>query len=630
MKLKKDLILVIALLALVSLTIVPATAETFTDNVYYNSVGAIQSPVYDHAAWYPVTSPWYSADNTNLPNLRYIFWRSISFQNDTEMPIDSASYFDTIRFYKLSDGAKSNPIAEGVLSIRWDGGTPVYRAVGLYLSTPFKSSDLTGATESFNVSFSGNSTFYGLKSDAVRNSPTPTEQPFGLWTYQGSAGYTYHDYSTYIDWTLNVSDSYGNYPIVETLTANAETSGVNLYTYFPNGTLYDYKPTLLNTTIFSHNINPFIIKINQTATPLFNFEKTYTFFGGTLPGALTGTHNITFHVKDSAATNIYHAHISFSPTGDVMDYSSPTLTGYTDAAGLLTFHNASAGAAASVVVTATGFPMYVEMFSFTSDMTKEISLSPLTVNLYVNIQDSYTGYYLSDTGVGIQNATSGTWRNSTQSTGTIYFDSTGANYEFPLSINQTVIVAASKAGYRPASQTVTIPYDKYTITLLLANLNATIPSSGNFTAIIAVHSVTTGREIPGASVNIQELGRMAASNQGGAATFRNLPVGTHTLSISAAGYQPAIDSITGTDQETAMKLINLIPSGCSRSETGTISCNGTVVIPGGGSIGTGTANQTPNEKAAGGVTAFLDNIIGIGMLVLLLILFWFVKKIFLS
>jgi hypothetical protein len=344
-------------------------------------------------------------------------------------------------------------------------------------------------------------------------------------------------------------------------------------------------------------------------------------------GNLTGTHNITFHIMTYQGANIYNAKVVFASKPVVgKTIEEVAVTGYTNASGMVTFYNQTAGATAIVQVTATGYKDYVATFSFTLDMIKEIRMSSPSVDLYVNIRDSSTGHYMEDFQVGIKNTTSGTWRNSTQEVGSLYFDSTGVNYEYPLSLNETVILAAAKAGYIPDWKSVTIPYDMYTTTLYLINLNATAPSAGNFTAVIAVSDQKTGTGIQGASVNIQGLGRAGTTTTAGAVTFRNIAAGSYTLSVSAPGYQSRISDLTGTDGDTVLKSIQLLPEGCSISEGGTMICDGSIVVPG----MTPITNQTANEKAAGGVTAFLDNIVSIGTLILIGIVFWFGKKIIFS
>lgn len=395
---------------------------------------------------------------------------------------------------------------------------------------------------------------------------------------------------------------------------------------------------ILHNTISSESlqsINPITINVpnSQIYISLLTANDVWynssLLFSGISP-EFTGTHNITFHVTNQQGVNIYNAKVYFAPIVQVGQVASDiAVIGYTNASGMVTFTNQSASSQAWSAVQATGYDDAVQTFSFSSDMLKEIQMHSPSVDLAVDIRDSATGYYLENFQFGIKNTTSGTWRNSTQESGGLFVDSTGANYEYPLSINETVIIAASKPGYLSNWKSVTIPstltYNTYVATLYLINLNATAPSSGNFTAVVAVSNRKYGSVIQGASVAITALGRAGTSSTSGAVTFRNVPVGTYTMTASAAGYNPTSTEITGTDQETVLKSIALVPSGCSLTEGGAVIC-GNETSP----IGSTTGNQSANEKAAGGVTAFLDNIVGIGEMILLLVGFWFGKKIFFS
>ena len=69
---------------------------------------------------------------------------------------------------------------------------------------------------------------------------------------------------------------------------------------------------------------------------------------------------------------------------------------------------------------------------------------------------------------------------------------------------------------------------------------------------------------------MNELGRMASTNAAGVAMFYNVPVGSYSLQVSAPGYQSATSDITGTNQDTVMKRVNLLPNGFRQNENGTI------------------------------------------------------------
>lgn len=264
------------------------------------------------------------------------------------------------------------------------------------------------------------------------------------------------------------------------------------------------------------------------------------------------------------------------------------------------------------------------------------------VSLWVDIRDGSTSALITNANEGIQNVTSGVWRNGTSPSGKIYFDATGASWEYPIVAGQTVKVAASKDGYQETSQNVSVPYDHYLVTLNLLPLNMA-PSMGNISAIIAVSSLINGTAIPGASVNIQTQPPMAVNtfftmtNDAGAASFYNVPAGNYNLQASATGYQPVSDNLTGTSGQTVMKAVQLLPNGYTVGKNANIlDPSGNVVSGTGLPAGTGAPsasnnygydNSTANGKAAGGVLSFLDNLVPYGKLILLLLLVWFASKI---
>jgi PKD repeat protein len=340
-----------------------------------------------------------------------------------------------------------------------------------------------------------------------------------------------------------------------------------------------------------------------------------------------GLWNVTIHVKDKNSVNLENASITLV-TDEIV------LEGKTNSVGIYQFIAVPGTAAALISVRKTGYPEYVETFTITSDLTKEIILGGMGIKLYVDVKDSIYGTFIDNVDVGIKNTTSGIWRNKSGSGGYLYYDSTGANYEYPLKIGQTVVVAASKAGYRPDSKTVTIPNNFYTVTLNLVNINGSAPSSGNFTAVIAVADMETGLMINGASVAINELGWIRATNGAGTALFYNVPVGSYSSLVSADGYQSVTSDISGSDQETSMKRVDLLKNGYHQDDDGNIiGPGGTPVVPGGGTIpgaGGNTTAAAANDKAANAITIFLDNAVSIGSFVFILLMIWFVKKIFWS
>ena len=312
------------------------------------------------------------------------------------------------------------------------------------------------------------------------------------------------------------------------------------------------------------------------------------------------------------------------------------------------FYGVPGSAAAVIDITKTGYTEYIETFTIANDTTKEITLSSGGLKFYVDVKDSIYGTYINGIGFGVKNTSSGVWRNTTGQNGALFVDATGTNYEYPLSIGQTVVVAASKVGYSSDSSSITLTQASpvQLVTLHLVNLSGSAPSAGNFTAVITVGDWTAPKEIAGASVTMNELGRMASTNAAGTAMFFNVPVGTYSLVVSAPGYQSVTSDITGASLETAMKRVNLLPTGFRQDGNGTIrDPDGNLYQPWNPNYGDGNGNYIPggstaynqntsaaaaNDRAAAGITVFLDNIMGIGAFVFILLGIWFVKKIILT
>lgn len=351
--------------------------------------------------------------------------------------------------------------------------------------------------------------------------------------------------------------------------------------------------------------------------------------------AIPGSYDLTVHVKDSAGVHIEGAHIS------LLVSNGTVLTNYTNAVGISNFIAVPGSAAAIIDVTKAGYAEYIETFTIASSFTKEVTISQSGVKFYVDVKDSIYGSYLNNIDFGVKNTTSGVWRNVSNRPGALYVDSTGLLANEPLSIGQTVIVAASKAGYRSDWDSITLTQAEppLLVTLQLVNINGSAPSSGNFTGVIALRNGLTGVEIPGGSVTINELGRMASTNGAGVAMFYNVPVGSYSLLASATGYPAVTDDITGTDQETVMKSITLLPTGYVWGPDPDDPDGPPIIIdPDGNPYQPWNPDYDPdvpgateaNDRAADAITSFLDNAVGIAGLVFILLLFWFVKKIFLT
>lgn len=253
---------------------------------------------------------------------------------------------------------------------------------------------------------------------------------------------------------------------------------------------------------------------------------------------------------------------------------------------------------------------------FEPNYLNTINGSAIVINL--DVKNSLTGALIYDSPVGIQNTTSGVWRNSTSPTGLVYFDSTGPSFEYPLSIGQVVNLAASPAGYVPANVSFAIPYHNYKAYLNLVPTSV-INATGTFTLVVTVVNNRNGLPVTGASVTL-DTGDMKNSNSAGSATFRNVTAGTRQVSISSPpgqGYISAIQSVNGTAGETKMITVQLVREGEVPVTT--------PVSP----TPTATGNYTTgalNEQGSAGLIEMMGQIIELWPLVFIMGFLYFAKK----
>lgn len=154
--------------------------------------------------------------------------------------------------------------------------------------------------------------------------------------------------------------------------------------------------------------------------------------------------------------------------------------------------------------------------------------SGLAVNL--DIKNAITGVLVQDSTVGIQNTSSGVWRNTTAPTGLVYFTSTDPGYLYPLSKNQSITLAANKSGYQDASTTFNIPYNNYR-SILYMMPTSVINSTGNGTVVVNVIRALNGLTVSGMSVAL-DSGQVGITNTAGAVTLFNVTAGERTASVT--------------------------------------------------------------------------------------------------
>jgi len=176
-------------------------------------------------------------------------------------------------------------------------------------------------------------------------------------------------------------------------------------------------------------------------------------------------------------------------------------------------------------------------------------LSPTGIEVKLDVRDSITGSLITDTQVGIQNTTSGVWRNSTLPSGLAFFDSTDPGFLYPLQIGQSVQLAATKTGYIGDESTFTIPYSGYLTTLYLTPTSYIPSAPGNWNLVVSVKRNLDGVPIYGANVRLQtgvgtQYDVTQQTDVNGLTTFVNVTASTSAIwSVVSQKYQDTSGSI---------------------------------------------------------------------------------------
>jgi PKD repeat protein len=163
-------------------------------------------------------------------------------------------------------------------------------------------------------------------------------------------------------------------------------------------------------------------------------------------------------------------------------------------------------------------------------------LHTTTANLIIlnlDVRDALSGNLIAGSSVGIYNATSNIWRNTTAPTGLVYYDSSDVTPQIPLSIGQNVTLAAGAYGYSDASTIVIIPYNGYTATLNLMPKTA-VNATGTFWLTVNVIKNEDGLPLNSAVVQVLSGGNsyQQYTNSAGTTTFQNITSG-YTFSVTA-------------------------------------------------------------------------------------------------
>lgn len=254
--------------------------------------------------------------------------------------------------------------------------------------------------------------------------------------------------------------------------------------------------------------------------------------------------------------------------------------------------------------------------------------NPSGVVFNVDIKDSISGALIQDAGFGVKNTTTGVWRNSTSPTGLLYVDSTDPGFLYPLSINQTITIAANKTGYGSASKTFQIPYDNYREYLYLVP-STVVNATGAGTVVATVISNAHGTPISGASVTL-DTGQIGVTNSAGAVTLYNVTAGTRYANVVDPGYQTTSQSFTLTAGETRMLIIQLVRDGetpvptfaqLTPTPVPTDTYGNPIVVPTdayGNPIAGNTTSEAINQKGSSGLLGIAEFVIDLWPLIFFL------------
>jgi hypothetical protein len=274
----------------------------------------------------------------------------------------------------------------------------------------------------------------------------------------------------------------------------------------------------------------------------------------------------------------------------------------------------------SIEVSKSGYETYTYTYTSapTDRSTVSIFLNVQQIILNADIKSSTTGYLIQGADVGIYDLTHNVWRNSTAASGLIYFDSTGANYEYPLFVNENVTIYAWAADFYPLTVDVKIPYSGYIVPLNLVPITSA-PDNGTYTIVFTVVSNTDQKPIPDVTIT-SGLGVIKLTNAAGAATFTSVPVGGNKYFVfSATGYQGSSVYVNGAEGQVIMRSVELVVAGATPTPTPTPTR--TMAI--GGSSNTTDLNSRGQTFAMN----WADLAISSGGLIFLMGVVWFMKKI---
>ena len=191
------------------------------------------------------------------------------------------------------------------------------------------------------------------------------------------------------------------------------------------------------------------------------------------------------------------------------------------------------------------------------------SISPTDVSIYITAWDPAKSTAISNAVIGIYNYTASVWQNWTSGTGVAFFDSTGADQEYPLTVGETVRVGASAVGYTTGYGNITIPFDAYSSVLnLISTSDAPIGTNATLSVVILDNWAST--PIEGGTITIVNetagFARSRVSDAVGTVLFPNINSGRYQITAASTGYQTAstfTDLVAGETEIISFSLVHI-------------------------------------------------------------------------
>lgn len=346
--------------------------------------------------------------------------------------------------------------------------------------------------------------------------------------------------------------------VANTKTVTTNSSGAYNTSWVPVGT---YTVTV---SASGYTMQSATAAVNTGATTTLNFALIA---GSNTPGAVAGT------VTDSSGVAI---------SGATVSYSGGSTTTSTN--GTYSLSNVPAGTI-TVTAAATGYNSASAQVSVTSGATSTQNFA-LTASSTGTGPGAISGKVVdASTGAGISGATVTYSGGSTMS-------GTGGAFSFSNVTPGTYSVTAKASGYFTESTSVTVTSGATASTTIQLPTGGIIAGTVTGSGGAAVSGATV--TLTGGSVNNTVT---TTTNSSGAFNSNWMPVGTYTVTVSAAGYANQSVTATATTGQTTTVNIALSTSSGGGTGSGTATISGQVT-----DISTGGAVRGATVSYAGGST----------------------------